>query len=472
MDIYFAITRTTPLRISVYIFYLLICILSVLAFLEYPGQGSIYILFTIVSNILFYFGFRKNAILLDAFIGAFFWLGFWFKFSVRVAFLGGQFHESTGNFDGTGEAFDEALLAATCGLFGFLLASFIRERCIFNYPKKLTGVSLEGLFGFYQTNRKLVLALFFVLFTTAAIINAYYGIYQRGEIPRTVLPYGLSGVFTWLLFFGLASFSAVILHFELSLNNKPPYLVALLGLLETYFSNISLLSRGMVLNASALFYGVFRSLKLNSIRLSLRFFLILSILFMLLFGSSVLMVNYFRAGDNDHREISIVQPMKILILDRWVGIEGVMAVTSYPKLGWGLWVEALGESFSNNKTSYYDMNFITSPYINTDMTKHHYISLPGIIAFFFYPGSYLFLFGCIFAVGLAGAVIEVSVFKLGGMNIILCALMAQVVAYRFAHFGYVPKQSYLLFSTVYLNLFVIYFADKYFCYLKKYRGEN
>ena len=65
-----------------------------------------------------------------------------------------------------------------------------------------------------------------------------------------------------------------------------------------------------------------------------------------------------------------------------------------------------------------------------------------------------------FLLGAIAAIIEISVFKLGGKNLILCALMAQVVASRYAHFGYVPRQSYLLFGALYLNLFLFYFSNK------------
>ena len=156
-----------------------------------------------------------------------------------------------------------------------------------------------------------------------------------------------------------------------------------------------------------------------------------------------------------------------LFLDRWVGIEGVMSVASYPELGWKLWGDAWKEGYSHNKTSFYDMHLITSPYINTDTTKYHSISLPGILAFCFYPGSFSFLFACMFLLGAIAAVIEVSVYRLGGGNIILCALLAQVVAFRYASFGYVPGQSYLLFGAIFLNLFLIYYSNKLLLYWGK-----
>ena len=288
-----------PIR-YLYIFYALIGVISVLAFLEYPGQGLIYVLFTIISNALLYFGFRKNAIFFDTFIGIFFWLGFWLKLTFRVAFLDGQFHDPVGNFDGSGAAFDRALLVASCGLFGLLVASIIRERYMFTYPEKITEVAHAGLFKFYQDHRKAVLSGFAVLFATVAVSNFYFGIYQRGSIPRTVLPYGLGGVYSWLLLFGLASFSALILNFEFTLNKKTSYSVVILSLMEGFLSNVSLLSRGMILNTSALAYGVIRSLKLNAIRISFHFWAIPCLLFIILFASSVLLVDRMRAsGSNE-----------------------------------------------------------------------------------------------------------------------------------------------------------------------------
>lgn len=444
--------------------------MSFLAFLRYPGQGQIYLLFTVISNALLYFGFRKNAIFFDAFIGILFWLGFWLKLTLRVAFLDGQFHEPVGNFDGSGAAFDRALLVTSCGFTGLLAASFIREKYVFAYPDKLLGVAQEGLRKTYQKHRKVILFGFVILFVTVAATNFYFGIYQRGAVPRIVLPYGLGGIYSWLLLFGLASVSALILHFEFTSTRKTSYPVFIISLLEEFLANVSLLSRGMILNASALGYGVIKSFKLNLIKSSVRFLAISFLIFLILFGGSVVLVEHLRLIDpqnlgsklnlDEIHLVSIGRGAQVLFLDRWVGMEGVMAVSSYSKQGWDLWSEAWKETHSN-KMSFYDTNLITSPYRDTDMTKFHPISLPGILAFCFYPGSFPFLFMCMFVLGAIAAGIEISVFKLGGANVILCALLAQVVAYRYAHFGYTPSRSYLLFGSLYLNLFIIYFSNEF-----------
>lgn len=462
--------REILIRLGLQAFWSLVVVLTVMAMFNYKGQWFVYLLFSIVANLLLYFGFRKHAIFFDAFIGVLLWLGFWMKSSVRIAFLDSHFAQPTGGFDGSAAAFDQVLLISSCGLLAFVVASLVRQKFFFNYPEKVSSIPMHGLFNLYRLYRKAILTTFFILVVAVAMSNAWFGIYQRGEVPQTILPYGLNGICSWLLLFGLCSFAAVIMHFEFILKNRMSFLVAVLAMMETFMSSVSMLSRGMILNGGALFYGAFKSEKARSTRTGVKLLLASMAMFALLFVLSVLVVNHLRASDKLMPAVSVnqvienngVNKLVDLVLDRWVGIEGVMAVASYSDRGWALWETAWGEKFDVHKTSFYDHNLIVSPYHNLDTSTHHYVSLPGIVAFFFYPGSYLFLFGALFAAGLLGAFIEYSAYALGGRNLILCALIAQVVAYRYMSFGYVPARSYMLFGSIYLNLILIFAAGWFF----------
>ena len=66
----------------------------------------------------------------------------------------------------------------------------------------------------------------------------------------------------------------------------------------------------------------------------------------------------------------------VLFLDRWVGTEGVLAVSSYPRLGEKLWKNAWAKTYSENETTFYDNVIITSPYRDIDKTNHHFVSMP------------------------------------------------------------------------------------------------
>ena len=453
----------------IYFFWGTILLLYLVAATKYAGQSHIYFIFSMMSNLLLYIGFRRNAIFFDTFIGIFFWLGFWLKFTIRIAFSNGIFHEPVGSFNGSGHAFDTALLVSSSAFLGFLIASLIREYFLFNYLKKIDYVK-TGLFNFYHRYHKAIWGAFLLLLLFIGISNIYLGVYQRGSITRTFLPFGLNGVYKWLLLFGLASISAVILWLEFQIKKTTSAIVISLSLIEAFVSNVSLLSRGMILNSSALLYGVFKSLQTSSIKSRLRHVFITLFVFSALFISSVYLVNFLRAGlYTDSLSVDDAFEQKVntmhasttpLFIDRWVGMEGVMAVSSYPKLGWELWHTALKETYDENQSSFYDSNFIDSAYVNTDKSKHHFISLPGIVAFFFYPGSFIFLFCAMLVLGLGAAFIEYLTYHLSGQNIILCSLFAQVVAFRFASFGYVPKQSYLLFGSLVLNIIIIFLANK------------
>lgn len=451
------------------VFWLCVAAFFVFALREYPGNWTHYFFFTVVFNTLLFFGFRKRAIFFDAFIGTFLWLGFWLKLTVRVAFFGGQISDA-GQFDGSGAAFDRALIISSCGGFGLLLASWIRGRWLFNYPAAMPLGSLQGLAELYGRKRRLVLAIFAIAIVAVTATNFVFGIYQRGLVSQTHLPFGLSGIFTWLLLFGLASFSAVVLHLELRTARTISYAAGALALIEVFLTNASLLSRGMILNGAALGYGTFRSARAFAGALGPRFWFVGSVVFVILFACSVVFVNAWRAriAPPPPSELAHQMPKGInrvtadakpLFLDRWVGIEGVMAVSSYPAIGWDLWRQAWKEKPSR-ALSFYDSTFIASPYAASDRNQYAYISLPGLIAFFFYPGSVAFLFGCLIFAGLLAAAVEACVFWLTAGNLILCALLAQVVAARFAHFGYAPAQTYLLFGALFLNTLLIYVVDK------------
>lgn len=490
---------------------LAVCLLSFFTLINYPGHALVYIIFTVALNALLVSGFTKDRLFFDTFIGIFFWLGFWLKFSIRIAFMGGEFQEPVGQFDGSGIAYDQALLITLCGVAALLVASFLRRKFFFSYENITSWIRAEGIFEFYRGHRKLILGLFAFLFVTIALTNVILGVYQRGSVPRTMLPFGLSGVYTWLLLFGMASVSAVILDCEFRLRNNP-YLACIISFLECFFSNASMLSRGLILNGGALIIGMINNAKRRSISVGLRFKLTVFIVFVVLFVSSVFVVNHIRKGlffSYSPTEATISSPagepvkavasgesaknvpsgkeivpvkslpgqftsrtflsesisntatgIKILLIDRWVGIEGVMAVSSYQGLGWDLWKRAWQERYSHYGTSMFDQAILKYKHLNVHLSRHHFINLPGILAFFYYPGSFVFLFFSMLLLGFLGAGIEISVYKLSGGNIILCSLIAQVVAYRYAHFGYVPYQSYLLFGSIYLNVLIVFVLNK------------
>ena len=458
----------TMLRVFLIAFVAALIALTIATSVRYQGSLAVYLGFTLVANTLLFSGFRRRALYFDTFIGVLLWLGFWLKLSVRVALSGGVFREPTGMFDGTGAAFDEGLIVSSCGLGAFVVASFVRER-LFSYPAVPTPCQRSGLFDLYATHRVFVVAAFLAAVLAVALSNIWLGIYQRGMITQTTLPFGLNGVYKWLLQFGLASISALIIRFELELNRGASVMALIPPLLESFLSSVSLLSRGMILNTLALALGSLRWMTAAKIRIGFGRLSLVVVSISVFFAVSVLAVNYLRMFkfDNDQMPAQVAADATLkstspLFVDRWVGMEGVLAVTSSDRLGWPLWKTAWQERFEEGRFSLYDMTFVSGHYASSPINKsrNHFVNLPGIIAFFYYPGSLTFLFGLLLIAAWLAAAVEVMTYHLCGQNWILCSLFAQVVAYRFASFGYVPAQSYLLFGSLLLNILALAAIDR------------
>ncbi|BBP79409.1 hypothetical protein PHLH7_55130 [Pseudomonas sp. Ost2] len=444
-----------------------ISIVGAYALSKYQGSAWIYLLFTGLSTVVLYFGFGRGVIFFDSFIGVLLWLGFWLKFSVHTAFSQGHFNISVGGFNGSADSLDQVLLVVSCALAAVLFARFIRQRFFFSYPDTLPDISYTGLYVFYRKYRVALLIAFVLMVLAVCISNAWFGIYQRGLVERVKLPFGLNGAYAWLLMFGMASISAVILRFEFELNRERYWVAVVIALSEVAMSNVSLWSRGMILNGSALMYGALVQFRKREPRLRLRLAGFSVVVFGLLFVASVLSVNYFRANTfyagytQSQRNGEVIGQTSTLFLDRWVGVEGVMAVVGAPDKGWTLFKEALSEKFEKNANSFYDKNFVVSSYDNSRGDGTHFVSLPGYIAFLFYPGSYLFLFCAVLAFSMVAAFFEYFVYRLGGKNLVLCALIAQVIAFRYTSFGYVPLQSYMLFGSILLNVLILFLLDRF-----------
>jgi len=465
------------------IFIILVTFITVFALSSYNGKSYIYILFSITANILLYFGFRKNAMFFDTFIGIFLWLGFWFKTTVIIIFFENKFGENVGNFVGLGVQFDTALLISIVAFISLILASLIREKYIFTYPA--IDIENSSLVKFYILHRKKIIFVYVSLFLFIGLSNYYFHIYQKGGMSSENISFVVSGVYKWLLLFGLSSFAALILKYEFSIQKKAIYFVPMLVLIELAITNISLLSRGMLLNGSALGLGIMRLSWISKYKISIQYWVVIICMMIFIFIISISVANKLRefsfskvtttqtiSGTISSLDINKnIVSIPHLFVVRSVGMEGVLAISTQNNLGWTMFKKALSEKYDENKTSFYD-KLVNSVYKNSKEKNHHIVSMPGFVAFFYYPGSYIFLFIALFLIGIVASVIEVLAYKLGKNNQILSALIAQVIAYRLIHFGYVPAQSYLLFGTIILNLLMVYGFDKILYLWYKNKEKN
>lgn len=79
-----------------------------------------------------------------------------------------------------------------------------------------------------------------------------------------------------------------------------------------------------------------------------------------------------------------------LIIDRWIGLEGLMSVVSYPNKNFKLFWGALTSSAEIGKIDIYQY-ISNAHYVNMDTNKFSFATLPGLFAFLFYSGSGIFV---------------------------------------------------------------------------------
>ena len=125
---------------------------------SYTGSKILYVIFSIISNYLIFFAFRKKAFFFETFFSLLLWLGFWFKFTCTIAFTSGLFNEGVGLFDYSIQLFDESILVSTIGLTAFIFSGYIREFFFFNYPKKLELQNFKK--NFFSYDRKTIWIFF------------------------------------------------------------------------------------------------------------------------------------------------------------------------------------------------------------------------------------------------------------------------------------------------------------------------
>mgnify|MGYP006089181173 CR=1 FL=1 len=467
----------------------LIFFFTYLGAINYIGNKFIYISFSIVNNFLLFFAFRKNSIFFETFLSILLWLGFWFKFTCTIVITDGMFREGVGLFNYTDYSFDKTLVVSQIGIISFILAGFFREFVFFNYPKKLS-FNFTGD-NFFNKNRFSLWMLFIIFFLTIGFLNFYFKIYQKGLLPIYELNFVISGMFKWLLLFGLSTISSIFIFYEANTFKKFFMTSAVIVFLEAFISSLSMLSRGMIFNSFAIFFGIYKfSKKINKPN-KISYYIKLVAVIGLLFYISVSSVNYIRANyfyvgksalftiekfkkdldvlpntDRTKKKYATISEhnseILYLLINRWVGIDGIMAVTSKSKiLSTDFLIGSFKERPSIKNPTFYEMTFGLES-INASSQIYSNVkgnTLPGIIAFLFYSGSYMLLFFLMFFITIAASFFEYLSFKLSNNNLIFSALIGQIIAFRLIHFGYLPHQSYLLFGTILITIFIVFLIN-------------
>lgn len=476
---------------------IVIGILSTLFLPNYAGKKIYYLCFSFsISGLLFLILLWGKLYFIDLFFILYLWIGYWLKFTLFL-FNPVKFKIwSVGNFSFTPDDFDSILLISSLCFITLGFVILMRHKLIQSKYNIHIFNLLSPLKNFTNlTNFWIIVFLIFVIL--CAILNYHYAFYLRG-VPSPQINFLLLGVMKWLLQFGLASF-AMLIAYELLKLNKSIFLISFIVLFALLSTNISMLSRGTIVSAFPFFTCLFVTFKY----LNLKKVMLISTVSLILFFLSISISNSLRQSMFNHsaqpildtnnindtfnslnrNDINNSSPnlhklsnevdksnisqkrishifnniyfpdLKVHVLDRIVGIEGMMAIWGHGQKGWELFFQAVSEKSNLTGTSFYDTTILKTSYSSTN-DKNLFFNLMGIFPFLLYPNSILFLIVCFVIFYLILSFLEFLSWKFGGNNHFFSSLIGHVLAYRLIHFGYAPQQTYLLLITILFNILI------------------
>ena len=465
---------------KIYIFFLSFLI-SVVFLHEYEYDNLSFLCLSAVCNGYFILSFSKNAQSFHLFNSFFLWMGFWFKIIIVSIFHNYNFKELNQEHFNYLIYFDQAVVISIIGLAGFfcsLLVNLFFSPFKYSQNKLFPTITITDFFDNYKNY---ILMLFLITILVVNFFNFNYFIYQKGIESNENINQFILAIFKWLLLFGLASFSSLIIYHSV-LKQALSIRVLFVALFENFITSISLLSRGMFINFMGIILGIFKYnqfVKINNFKKKILYiFSIFIILFLIsqyyvteLRNKKFFEVDSIQNQSEDQKKIHDKSKKQSeifhLISHRFVGFEGILAVSSFENKNFDFFKSSFSTQDDSNKS--FSETIKKENFNETQSTKEqtYFIKVPGIIAFLYYSGSSIFVFFSCFLLGIILTYFEKLVASFSNGNLIFAALISQTLAYRLSNFGHMPQNTYFLILTILLNLLIIYLFYFFFSRIKK-----
>lgn len=447
----------------------------------YTGSVFIYLIFSAVFLAIIISGFYRNNSYGYMFLAVMLWLGFWLKFTLHLV-IGSNYIEPVGSFTFSPKNLDAVLITSSVAGAGVLLAWITQFAFGFGaWAKKISGGNSFAPY-WYAKYRRWLWGIVWLAIIVWPLLNIVYGINQIGMVPRTVLIWPMNAVISWFVTMGVSISVVTLLWWDIGVGaGLSQGFFAVLA--EATFSTISLISRGtFILHAVPPIVAALKGFGTFMSRVS-RWKLLLACVF---FGASFIfsmsmvtalrthlygagpgskrLIELFRSGSGSGRLTDLlggggefISHIMVLGTDRWIGVEGVMSVHSYPSKGKELFLKALVEKREIGKVTMYQ-EVCNSHYRWMDSSKWQFAAIPGAAAFFYYSGSMFVVFLGLFILTFAVFISETGLKYFLG-NPFLCSLWGLTAANTVAQFGISPRQMFPYFYMIFCALFVIWLVQ-------------
>lgn len=462
---------------SYYVLLSLLGLIFLAALSLYPGAKYSYFIFSLSFLALLYAGVIRQKSFAYLFLSFFLWLGFWLKASVHFIFPY-PYLEPTGLFDFSPSSWDLVLNLSSIAAVGLLLPLMMSKLALKRWGAIFASDAAGGHFPAVEASKlRWGVALFFLLILAG--LNAALGIHQVGLYPRTVLPWPGNALLAWIVNIGGSMLLGAMAYRDILAGRSllPGFIV--ISLVATAFS-VSMLSRSPFIYQAlpllaAAAYLRWQTLGKSKLKLGGA-----AVCLVFLFAFSIFLVNSYRtriyAGtataspaaqapspakggiiyaltQNRH-----LRQVSGLFVDRWIGLEGVMAVAAYPGKSPGLLKTALTDRRTLEKTAVFE-KISGSDFQALDAEKHQFARLPGPVALFYYSGSLWAVMGGMFALGLVVLGLEAVTWSLA-RNPLLCALVGMTVANNAAQLSEAPMQLLPTYALTFAMLLAVWISGR------------
>ena len=366
------------------------------AWLAWPGSALSYLLFSFAFTALLIIGITRRPSVGYLLLSVVLWIGFWLKLTLHMIY--GTFNEAfqwvepIGRFDFSVAAWDEVALVSSVGALGVLCAGQFWRRRIDDWQ---VGKNIV-----WYTPGMRIRGWVIVLGATTLVIvlNEVFHLFHAGLRPALDMPWPLHGLVAWSVSVGIALGGMILIYLDI-LARRSLFLSIALFIAVSSALSITTFSRGTlvlqslpVLVALILFRGHIPWLH----RQQLLAIMIMFVCGMLLTVSvseqrrANQLPQYAKENDKTITAIDVASLIRRLSVDRWVGLEGVMAVSAYPGKSKDLLVRAAKERRGKDNVDLYTGDVSQSGF--QDTSKYHFATLPGMFAFWYYSGSLLVVF--------------------------------------------------------------------------------
>jgi hypothetical protein len=404
--------------------------LSGFAYRSYPGSFVSFVQFDASFMVMLALALPRPRSYTYGFFAIMLFLGFWPKLMLHMLF-DLPFLEATGSFTGEPEAWNRALQVASVAAIGVSAARALHLLLASRTRFRFAATSVSVPSWYLRSRRKLWIASA-VGAVLINILNFQFAFYQVGVNPRLVLPHHLNVPVSWLVNIGFGLWFAVLIHWELARNPENLVKALLVPMLEGLVSATFALSRSIYLLHTLPYFVVFaskwkrygkdlRGRRSSALLVCWALCFVASLIFVSLLRIKIFLFDYVPtlldlSSQTEIMEMSeIARPSNVyafasdtlaskavpssesisdyivpmmyqtsrLFLNRWIGLEGVLAVSSYSGLGAELFFEGLMPPAEGALSVYQVIS--QSGYQPSE--RFTFGSLPGIVGVLAYSGS-------------------------------------------------------------------------------------